>query len=57
MFSDSFAGIAPSSVPGFVVAQLLGAAIAVAAHRLLGGDEARRLAPKPASSMIHESHR
>ena len=29
MFSDSFAGIAPASVPGFVVAELVGAAIAV----------------------------
>ena len=28
MFSDTFAGIAPSSVPGFVVAQLVGAASA-----------------------------
>ncbi|MGH8971106.1 MAG: aquaporin [Actinomycetes bacterium] len=27
MFSDTFAGIAPSSVPGFVVAQLAGAAL------------------------------
>ena len=27
MFSDTFAGIAPSSAPGFIVAQLLGAAI------------------------------
>ena len=27
MFSDTFAGIAPSSVPGFVVAELVGAAI------------------------------
>lgn len=36
MFSDSFAGIAPASVPGFVLAQLAGAAIAVVAHRLLG---------------------
>jgi glycerol uptake facilitator-like aquaporin len=35
MFSDSFAGIAPASVPGFVVAQLLGAALAVAVQRLL----------------------
>jgi glycerol uptake facilitator-like aquaporin len=33
MFSDSFAGIAPSSVPAFVVAELLGAAAAVAVHR------------------------
>lgn len=35
MFSDSFAGIAPASVPGFVVAQLLGAALGVALHRAL----------------------
>lgn len=36
MFSDSFAGIAPSSVPAFVMAQLAGAALAVGAHHLLG---------------------
>lgn len=36
MFSDSFAGIAPASVPGFVVAELLGAAVAVVVHRMLG---------------------
>jgi glycerol uptake facilitator-like aquaporin len=30
MFSDTFAGIAPASVPPFVVAQLVGAAIAAA---------------------------
>jgi glycerol uptake facilitator-like aquaporin len=29
MFSDTFAGIAPASVPGFVVAQLVGGAIAI----------------------------
>jgi arsenate reductase len=34
MFSDSFAGIAPSSVPGFVVAELIGAAVAVLVHRV-----------------------
>ncbi|MED5618173.1 MIP/aquaporin family protein [Ideonella sp. BN130291] len=34
MFSDSFAGIAPASVPGFVIAQLLGAAIGLTLHRL-----------------------
>ena len=33
MFSDSFAGIAPSSVPAFVLAQLAGAGLAVLAHR------------------------
>lgn len=36
MFSDSFAGIAPASVPGFVIAQLLGASLALALHRMLG---------------------
>ena len=38
MFSDSFAGIAPASVPGFVVAQLVGAALGLALHRSLGDD-------------------
>jgi len=36
MFSDSFAGIAPASVMGFVVAQLAGAGIGVGIDRLLG---------------------
>ena len=36
MFSDSFAGIAPASVPGFIGAELVGAALGLAAHRLLG---------------------
>ena len=35
MFSDSFAGIAPAGVPAFVVAQLVGAGLALAVHRLL----------------------
>ncbi len=35
MFSDTFAGIAPASVTGFVVAQLVGAAIGLLAVRLL----------------------
>jgi glycerol uptake facilitator-like aquaporin len=35
MFSDSFAGIAPASAPGFVVAQLIGAAIGVGIDQLL----------------------
>src|SRR5437870_9918023 len=35
MFSDSFAGIAPASAPGFVAAQLIGAAIGVALHNAL----------------------
>ena len=37
MFSESFAGIAPASAPGFVIAELVGAAIGVGIHRLLGG--------------------
>ncbi|WP_427912620.1 aquaporin [Ramlibacter sp. MMS24-I3-19] len=36
MLSDSFAGIAPASVPGFVIAQLAGAAGGVALHVALG---------------------
>lgn len=35
MFSDSFAGIAPASVPAFAVAQIIGAALAVAADWVL----------------------
>ena len=35
MFSDTFAGIAPASVPGFVAAQLLGGACAMLAVRVL----------------------
>jgi glycerol uptake facilitator-like aquaporin len=42
MFSDSFAGIAPASVPSFVAAQLLGALLGLAVHRGLGGDQADR---------------
>src|SRR5215218_8824547 len=38
MFSDSFAGIAPASVPGFVVAQLAGALAALALIRALYPD-------------------
>jgi glycerol uptake facilitator-like aquaporin len=44
LFSDSFAGIAPASAPGFVLAELLGAAAALGVHRLLqpaASDESR----------------
>jgi glycerol uptake facilitator-like aquaporin len=37
MFSDSFAGIAPPSVPAFMAAQLLGAALAVGINRAFAG--------------------
>lgn len=36
MFSDSFAGIAPASAPGFVLAQFAGAFIGLFVHQLLG---------------------
>lgn len=35
MFSDTFAGIAPGSAPGFVMAQLVGAALGWAIHSAL----------------------
>jgi len=37
MFSDSFAGIAPSSAPAFVIAELIGAGLALAVNRCLVG--------------------
>ena len=36
MMSDSFAGIAPDSAPGFILAELGGAALAAVLHRMLG---------------------
>jgi glycerol uptake facilitator-like aquaporin len=48
MLSDTFAGIAPSSVPMFVVMQLVGGALAVGAVVLLYPD-ARRVAAQVAS--------
>ena len=33
MLSDTFAGIAPASVPAFVIAELVGAGLAVVAHK------------------------
>lgn len=38
MFSDTFAGIAPASVPGFVAAQLAGGVVAIAVIRVLYPD-------------------
>jgi glycerol uptake facilitator-like aquaporin len=38
MLSDTFAGISPSSVPGFVIFQVVGAAVACLALRLLYPD-------------------
>lgn len=51
MFSDSFAGIAPSSVPGFVLAQLVGAGLGFLLHRALSApaSEATRQGPQVSS--------
>jgi glycerol uptake facilitator-like aquaporin len=38
MFSDTFAGIAPASVPGFVLVQLVGGAVAIGVIRILYPD-------------------
>jgi arsenate reductase len=48
MLSDSFAGIAPASVPGFVVAQLAGGALAYALIRILYPD----LGPDAAAEVV-----
>jgi arsenate reductase len=40
VFSDTFAGIAPSSVPGFIVAQLLGGGVGLGLVRVLYPDAA-----------------
>lgn len=54
MLSHTFAGIAPSSVPMFVLAQLLGGAVAVAAVWALFPDAAREagdvVVPHPVTS-------
>ncbi|HYB51804.1 MAG TPA: MIP/aquaporin family protein [Burkholderiaceae bacterium] len=45
MFSNTFAGIAPANVPGFVLAELVGAAIGLGICTMLEGDD-----EKPARS-------
>ena len=52
MFSDSFAGIAPASVPGFVAAQLVGGILAFAAVRVLYPD----LGPAGAAEAVVPHH-
>ena len=47
MFSDTFAGIAPASVPGFVVAQLVGAALGAGLVILLHPTIARSASRPP----------
>jgi glycerol uptake facilitator-like aquaporin len=52
MFSNTFAGIAPSSVPTFVLAQLVGGACAVLAIRVLYPD----LTPGEAAELVVPHH-
>jgi glycerol uptake facilitator-like aquaporin len=52
MFSDTFAGIAPSSAPAFIAAQIVGAALAVAVVRALYP----RLTPAEAADIIFPHH-
>lgn len=42
MFSNSFAGIAPASSPGFVIAELVGAAIGVTLHAVFAPGRHRK---------------
>lgn len=42
LFSDSFAGIAPASAPGFVLAELAGAGAGLLLHRALGAQPTAR---------------
>jgi arsenate reductase len=52
MFSDTFAGIAPSSAPAFITAQVVGGALAVAVVRALYP----RLTPAEAADIIFPHH-
>jgi glycerol uptake facilitator-like aquaporin len=53
MFSNTFAGIAPASAPGYIAAQLVGCACAVAVVRLLYPD----VTPAEAADVIVAHHR
>jgi glycerol uptake facilitator-like aquaporin len=53
MFSDTFAGIAPSSVPAFIAAEIIGGALAVVVIRALYP----RLSPADAAEIIVPHHR
>ena len=54
MFSDTFAGIAPSSVVGFVLSQLAGAALAVLCNHALG-EQALPATPEPEAARSQAS--
>src|SRR5271165_2481277 len=53
MFSDTFAGIAPSSVPSFIAAQVIGGALAIAVIRALYPG----VTPTEAADIIFPHHR
>ncbi len=53
MFSDTFAGIAPTSAPAYIAAQVIGGALAVAVIRALYP----RLTPGEAADIIVPHHR
>jgi glycerol uptake facilitator-like aquaporin len=53
MFSDTFAGIAPSSVPGFIAAEVIGGALAVGVIRALYPG----VTPAEAAGIIVAHHR
>jgi glycerol uptake facilitator-like aquaporin len=48
MFSNTFAGIAPAAVPGFVVAQLIGGAVAIGVLKVLYPD----VTPEDAAEVV-----
>jgi glycerol uptake facilitator-like aquaporin len=50
MLSDTFAGIAPSCVPAFVLAELAGAALALLASHLLGHPGGPATAQEPTNA-------
>jgi glycerol uptake facilitator-like aquaporin len=54
IFSDTFAGIAPASVPPFVIAQLVGGAVAIGVIRALYPE----VAPEDAADVVfpHTDH-
>jgi len=52
IFSDTFAGIAPASVPGFIAAQLVGGLVAIAVIRTLYPD----VTPAEAADVVMPHH-
>jgi hypothetical protein len=52
MFSNTFAGIAPSSAPVFIAAQVVGAGVAIAVIRTLYPD----VTPAEASDIVFPHH-